>query len=59
MVPLPPMAGDLIEKVSESEKPFIFTTTGTTPLSGFSRMKARLDKNMLEIAQKESTALLH
>lgn len=34
---------------------FVFTTTGTTPVSGFSRAKATLDKAMIEIARKAST----
>jgi hypothetical protein len=39
---MPVIAGDLI-----------FTTTGTTPISGWSRMKHRLDAIMLSIAKKE------
>ncbi|MDE0880907.1 MAG: site-specific integrase, partial [Sphingomonas bacterium] len=36
-------------------KPLIaFTTTGDTPVSGFSKIKGRLDATMLEIARKEA-----
>ena len=37
------------------EKGFAFTTTGKTPVSGFSRAKAKLDEKMLAILQKEAT----
>jgi integrase len=51
-VPLPPLALDLIASVETSGK-FIFTTTGTTPVSGWSRLKRRLDAAMLALARKE------
>jgi len=51
-VPLPPLARQLIASVQGTEN-LIFSTTGTTPISGFSRMKRRLDKAMLAIAKKE------
>jgi integrase len=59
VVELPPLARDLIAK-ARSAKPkkghprFVFTTTGGTPVSGFSRIKARLDRKMQEIARKEA-----
>lgn len=34
---------------------FVFTTTGDTPVSGFSRSKARLNDSMLAIMMKEAT----
>lgn len=34
--------------------PFVFTTTGETSISGFSRAKTRLDATMLAIARKEA-----
>src|SRR4030095_7632446 len=34
-------------------KGLVFTTTGKTPVSGFSRAKRRLDWQMIEIATKE------
>jgi len=49
-VPLPPLARRLIPEQSDD---LIFTTTGNTMVSGFSRAKARLDKAMLTIARSE------
>jgi integrase len=51
VVPLPAMARELIEHGRPGN--LIFTTTGTTPVSGWSRAKARLDDAMLAIAQSE------
>ena len=42
-VPLPPLAIELLESLPRTGK-FVFTTTGDKPLSGFSKMKGRLDK---------------
>lgn len=53
-VPVPPLARALIAKVDR--KPgaaLLFTTTGTTPVSGFGRAKARLDAAMLAEARKQ------
>ena len=33
-------------------KGLVFTTTGTTPISGFSKVKAKLDREMLPILQR-------
>ena len=52
VVPLPMMARDLIKSLPRSGD-FIFSTTGTTPVSGWSRLKKRLDKNMVDIARLE------
>ncbi|MGN7826210.1 tyrosine-type recombinase/integrase [Agrobacterium radiobacter] len=41
-----------IERVKGSD--FVFTTTIDTPVSGFSRSKARLDATMLELMKKEA-----
>ena len=49
-VPLPELARRLIPEQSDG---LIFTTTGNTMVSGWSRAKARLDKAMLEIARSE------
>jgi integrase len=48
-VPLPPLArAILLEAISHparpKESPFVFTTTGKTAISGFSKAKARLDE---------------
>jgi integrase len=52
IVPLPPLALELIASVGGTDK-FIFTTTGTTPVSGWSRVKHRLDEAMLALAREE------
>jgi integrase len=51
IVPLPPLARDLIP---QGEGRFVFSTTGSTPMSGWSRLKHRLDAAMLAIARDES-----
>jgi integrase len=55
VVPLPPLARDLIGKV-RGDSGFVFTTTGTSPVSGWSRMKRRLDAAMLAVAEQERGA---
>ena len=50
VVPLPSMARDLIPA---GEGKFVFSTTGDSPVSGWSKTKDRLDAAMLEIARKE------
>jgi integrase len=52
VVPLPPPGRELIAGVLGKSK-FVFTTTGRSPVSGWSRTKARLDAAMLTIARKE------
>ena len=48
-VPLAPLAVEIIEDLPRIKgSPFLFSTTGTTPASGYSRAKARLDKLMAE-----------
>ena len=54
-VPLTPAVVDIIEAQPKiGKKGFIFTTTGETHVSGFSRSKARLDAAMLAIMQKDA-----
>jgi integrase len=48
-VPLPPLARQLIPESDD----LLFSTTGDTMVSGWSRAKARLDKAMLAIARSE------
>ena len=59
-VPLTPAMIAELDKVAGSEKwprkGFAFTTTGETPVSGYSRAKARLDKAILTLAKKEAEA---
>jgi integrase len=54
-VPLSDLALSLIERTKriESEAGFLFTTTGLTPVSGFSKGKDELDEQMLKIAREE------
>lgn len=61
LVPLQPAAVALLHDLAGSpsqerkhwkRKGFVFTTTGTTPISGFSKLKLRLDRLMLPILQK-------
>ncbi|MFI0846422.1 tyrosine-type recombinase/integrase [Mesorhizobium sp. IMUNJ 23232] len=55
LVPLPPMATAIIEKLPRIGKAgYAFTTTGKTPASGFSRAKERLDTAMLAILKKQA-----
>ena len=47
LVPLPPLARDLLTSVPRIEGcPFVFSTTGKSPVSGWSKIKARLDALM-------------
>jgi integrase len=52
-VPLPPLARDLIASVSDGDTGLVFTTNRHTPISGWSRMKRRLDAAMLALARRE------
>jgi integrase len=50
-VPLSELARDIVAKTERLEGcPFVFSTTGTTPVSGFSKIKARLDAKMKGVA---------
>jgi integrase len=48
IVPLPPIARDVLATVKPIARPsgLMFTTTGRTPVSGWSKLKARLDVAM-------------
>lgn len=65
LVPLSPAAVALLDEIALGPAPvagavakawarkgFVFTTTGKTPISGFSKVKAKLDREMLPILQK-------
>lgn len=56
-VPLSPLARDLLKglPVIDGKAKLVLTTTGETPVSGFSRAKANLDKVMNDIAKEEAT----
>jgi integrase len=46
-VPLPPLAMEIIESVPRIENcPYVFTTNGRTPISGWSKIKLALDREM-------------
>ncbi|WP_085810157.1 site-specific integrase [Sphingomonas sp. TZW2008] len=75
LVPLSPLAVEVLAEMAAGPSPvvgkakpwprkgFVFTTTGTTPISGFSKVKAKLDREMLPILQalsdKRADALGH
>ena len=52
---LPPLAQEILAevKIISGEAAFVFSTTGHTPVSGFSKMKARLDREMRALAGKD------
>lgn len=52
IVPFPPTAVRELNALGWKGAPLVFSTTGTTPVSGFSKMKLRLDRLMLEELQK-------
>ena len=52
VVPLSPLARDLIASMPGHEG-LVFSTTGTSPVSGWSRMKRRLDATMVALAKQE------
>jgi integrase len=50
-VPLPPAPLEILKELPRFTGPYVFTTTsGTRPISGFSKMKARLDELMPGVA---------
>jgi integrase len=52
IVPLSPLARELIGSVTKIEEcPFVFSTTGKRPVSGWSKTKARLDRSMAALAE--------
>ena len=57
-MPLPPLVRELIASVRAKASNHVFTTTGTTPVSGWSRMKGRLDAAMLAAAREEGRAVI-
>jgi integrase len=46
VVPLSPLAQDILSKVARVEGDLVFTTNGRTPVSGWSKIKAALDEQM-------------
>ena len=58
VVYLPPLAREIIDAVSrvEGKAGYLFTTTGRSPVSGWSKIKRRLDTAMLALARAERGA---
>ncbi len=56
VVPLPPLALDLIAEVPKVGDIYLLSTTGDTPVSGFSKAKAAIDAEMLNIAKEEAVS---
>lgn len=55
LVPLAPAVVDVIKSLPTiGDKGLLFTTTGETPVSGFSRSKGRLDTAILAIRKQEA-----
>ena len=56
IVPLPPLARELVASAPVIEDcPFVFSTNGLRPVSGWSKTKVRLDVAMLALAKKGIT----
>jgi integrase len=53
---LAPLAREQLASIKPSSSDLIFSTTSTTPLSGWNRLKRRLDRAMLELVREESGA---
>lgn len=54
LVPLAPLARSIL-KTAGTDGDLVFTTTGTTPPSGWSKLKRRLDEAMAEEREKRTT----
>lgn len=52
IIPLTDMAVAELEALYPQERGFVFSTTGTTPVSGYSRAKRILDERMLKVMQR-------
>jgi integrase len=49
IIPLPPLARDILASLPRIEGGWVFTTTGNTPISGWSKIKGRLDELMGDV----------
>ena len=54
-VQMPAIIGPNGRKQSRGASDFVLTTTAETPISGYAKAKAQIDKTMLEIAKDEAT----
>ncbi len=60
VIPLSDAAVSIIEKLPRIERQrYVFTTTGKTPVSGFSKAKKEIDAATLELQGDEATPLPH
>ena len=57
-VPLSKAARDAIASVRVVGQRFVFTTNGETPVSGWSKVKRRVDAKMAELAHAENASVL-
>ena len=56
VVHLAPLAREAVASAPQVEGPFVFTTTGRSPISGWSKAKAALGAAMLQVARAEAEA---
>ncbi|RVO67055.1 tyrosine-type recombinase/integrase [Sinorhizobium meliloti] len=54
IVPLSPLSLELLSGIPKVGDVYLLSTTGDTPVSGFSKAKAAIDAEMLKIAKKEA-----
>lgn len=54
-IPLPPLALEILKSLPNTGGDLVFTTTGTTPISGFAKAKKKLD----ELAEIEEPWRIH
>ncbi|MFM6830674.1 MAG: tyrosine-type recombinase/integrase [Novosphingobium sp.] len=52
IIPLTDMALSELKALQPQERGFVFSTTGTTPVSGYSRAKRILDERMVKVLQR-------
>ena len=55
IVPLSPLAHEIVSNLRPiaGEPGYLFTSNGRTPVSGFSKIKRRVDEKMINLARKE------
>lgn len=56
LLPLAPLARDMVAAAPRIEGELVFSASGTRPLTGFSRIKEKLDEAMLAVAREENPA---
>ena len=54
LVPLSPQAQRVMARVMPFAHDIVFTTTGMGPIAGFSKLKARITRTMLDVARKDA-----